>query len=101
MMKVFGTGINREFGDVLDTGIMICFNEMYEEKRERHIKSFVRNSVEKMKQRYPGLAGNLEEKIAQKWAARRAKQFTKFMQRNIEKPSKPRRRGRKARNEQN
>ncbi|MBO4570790.1 MAG: GNAT family N-acetyltransferase [Bacteroidales bacterium] len=96
-MKVFGTGVNREFGDVLDTGIMICFNEMYEEKRERHIKSFVKNSAEKIKQRYPGIAENLEEIVTQRWAARRAKQFTKFMQKLN---AKPRRRGRKAKEEQ-
>ena len=96
-MKVFGTGINREFGDVLDTGIMICFNEMYEEKRERHMKSFVKNSVEKMRQRYPGITENIEERVTQRWAARRARQFTKFMQKLN---AKPRRRGRKAKVEQ-
>lgn len=97
-MKVFGTGINREFGDVLDTGIMICFNEMYEEKRDRHMKSFIKNAAEKMRLRFPNLAENLEEKVAQRWVSRRAKQFTKFMQRNIPKPR--RRGGRKAKDEQ-
>ena len=99
-MKVFGTGINREFGDVLDTGIMICFNEMYDEKCERHMKSFIKNSVEKMRMRFPGLTENLEEKVAQRWAMRRARQFTKFMQRGQKPRKRGGRKGRKAQDTQ-
>lgn len=40
-MDYFGTGINDEFGDVYDSGIMIRFEEMYPEKRQRHLDSFV------------------------------------------------------------
>lgn len=89
-MKVFGTGINREFGDVFDTGIMIGFEEMYEEKRERHIKSFIRNAAEKIKIRYPDISDNLEEKISQRYMARRAKQFTKFMRSINPRPARRR-----------
>ena len=39
-MVYYGTGINDEFGNVLDSGIMITFDEMYPEKRERHAESF-------------------------------------------------------------
>ncbi len=41
-MVYYGTGINDEFGDVLDSGILITFAEMYPEKRERHAESFRR-----------------------------------------------------------
>lgn len=40
-MKVFGTAINDEFGDVEETGILIAFDEILAEKRMRHINSFV------------------------------------------------------------
>ena len=40
-MDYFGTGINDEFGDVYDSGILINFEEMYPEKRERHADSFM------------------------------------------------------------
>ncbi len=39
-MVYYGTGVNDEFGDVLDSGIMITFDEMYPEKAERHAESF-------------------------------------------------------------
>lgn len=40
-MDYFGTGINDEFGDVYDSGIMINFEDLYPEKRERHLESFL------------------------------------------------------------
>ena len=39
-MIYFGTGINDEFADVLDSGILIAFEELYPEKIDRHTNSF-------------------------------------------------------------
>ena len=39
-MKVFGTAINDEFGNVEETGILITINDIYPEKRTRHIDSY-------------------------------------------------------------
>lgn len=36
-MKVFGAAINDEFGDVYETGLMIDINDIYEEKKARHL----------------------------------------------------------------
>ena len=41
-MRLFGTAINDGFGDVEETGILIAFDEILEEKRIRHMDSFVR-----------------------------------------------------------
>lgn len=41
-MRMFGTAINYGFGDVEETGILIAINEILEEKRIRHIESFVK-----------------------------------------------------------
>jgi hypothetical protein len=43
-MKVFGTAMNYGFGDVEETAIMITVNDMYDEKIERHIKSYIHQS---------------------------------------------------------
>ena len=40
-MKLFGTAINYGFGEVEETGILISVDEIFEEKRIRHIESFV------------------------------------------------------------
>ena len=39
-MKMFGTAINYGFGDVEETGILISVDEVYQEKRMRHIDTF-------------------------------------------------------------
>ena len=40
-MKLFGTAINDGFGDVEETGILIAVDEILQEKRMRHIDTFV------------------------------------------------------------
>lgn len=43
-MKVFGTAINDDFGDVEETGILIAVDEILEEKRVRHIETYYREN---------------------------------------------------------
>lgn len=40
-MRMFGTAINYDFGDVEETGILIAVDEILAEKRMRHIQSFI------------------------------------------------------------
>lgn len=48
-MRMFGTAINYEFGDVEETGILIAVDEILEDKRMRHIQSFIENNPEDCK----------------------------------------------------
>jgi hypothetical protein len=41
-MRVFGTAINEDFGEVEETGILIDFNDIFEDKKQRHIESFLK-----------------------------------------------------------
>lgn len=45
-MKLFGTAINYGFGDVEETGILIAVDEILEQKRVRHIDSYIREHPE-------------------------------------------------------
>ena len=45
-MKLFGTAINYGFGDVEETGILIAVDEILEEKRMRHIDTFIKDHPE-------------------------------------------------------
>lgn len=56
-MKFFGTAINYEFGDVEESGILIEMDEIFEEKRIRHINSFVEEHPEALK--FPGHPKNV------------------------------------------
>ena len=48
-MKLFGTAINYGFGDVEETGILIAVDEILEQKRVRHIDSFIREHPDALK----------------------------------------------------
>ena len=48
-MKLFGTAINYGFGDVEETGILIAVDEILEQKRVRHIDSFIKDHPEALK----------------------------------------------------
>ncbi|MBQ9185347.1 MAG: GNAT family N-acetyltransferase [Bacteroidales bacterium] len=49
-MKYLGTGINDEFADVYDSGILVSFEDLYPEKKQRYIDTFIRNGWERIKQ---------------------------------------------------
>ncbi|MDR1557252.1 MAG: GNAT family N-acetyltransferase [Tannerellaceae bacterium] len=40
-MRSFGTAINHEFGEVEETGILIAISEILEEKKQRHIETYL------------------------------------------------------------
>lgn len=41
-MSTFGTAINRGFGDVEETGILINIQDIYPRKKERHLQTYMR-----------------------------------------------------------
>lgn len=41
-MRTFGTSVNEHFGDVEETGILVTLNDIYESKKERHVKTYVK-----------------------------------------------------------
>ncbi len=40
-MKTFGTSINDHFGSVEETGILVTIADIYENKKERHVQSYL------------------------------------------------------------
>ena len=48
-MLLLGTAINREFGDVEETGILINFDDIADEKKRRHIDSYVMHMDQDLK----------------------------------------------------
>jgi len=60
-MRVFGTAINKEFGEVEETGILINFDEIFEEKKQRHIESFLKEKPSKQ------LLKCIRMAISEKW----------------------------------
>lgn len=42
-MKTFGTSVNREFGEVLETGIIVTIEDIYSFKVDRHIETYIKD----------------------------------------------------------
>ena len=41
-MRVFGTAVNHGFGEVEETGILIAIDEILEDKKKRHIETYLK-----------------------------------------------------------
>lgn len=83
-MKMLGTGINDEFFDAYDTGILVCFDEMYADKRDRHKEPYIKYLATRIRLRFPGLRTELEdlvERITRKKESEREKSFAAFLRR--------------------
>lgn len=48
-MKIFGSTVNDELSDAIETGLMICFDEIYSDKRDRHIRTFIEKRVPRLR----------------------------------------------------
>lgn len=44
-MRMFGTAVNDEFGDVEESGIFFAISEIFEEKKQRHIDTYRHDSL--------------------------------------------------------
>lgn len=44
-MRVFGTAVNHEFGDVEESGIFLKISEILEEKKNRHISTYLKEII--------------------------------------------------------
>jgi len=46
-MRTFGTTLNKHFGEVEETGIMVTVADIYQSKKERHIISYIKEKHER------------------------------------------------------
>lgn len=72
-IKMLGTAVNHEFGEVEETCILLAFDEIYHEKRHRHIESYLRQMMSDFETRFPALEEGFKEKMITRWNERRSK----------------------------
>lgn len=71
-MKMLGTAVNHEFGEVEETAILVTFDEMYHEKKLRHVESYMRELLARFQARFPNLGGNFKEVMLSRMNKRRS-----------------------------
>lgn len=87
-MKMLGSCINDELGDAIETGIMIGFDDIYAEKRERHTEAFIVNRLKALKKRYPHMSQSAEAKFREHIEKSRMRSLAKF-QRQMSRAQSP------------
>ena len=84
-MKVFGGGINHEFSEAEETCIMISFDEIYDAKVDRHIKSFFKEKMEKIRNRFPAFFEDMGDNLSDMIASKRQQVQSKIAARKIKR----------------
>ena len=77
-MKMLGSCINDELGNAIETGLMIGFDDMYAEKRDRHIDAYIMNKLKALRKRYPNMSQSAEVKFRDHIEKKRKKSMAKF-----------------------
>ena len=85
-MKMCGTAVNDEFSDVEETAILVCFNEMYADKRDRHKEPYLKQQLANLFERFPQLNRNIVEVFGERKDLTRSKAFTAIMKKIKERP---------------
>lgn len=77
-IKMLGTAVNHEFGEVEETCILLAFDEIYHEKRSRHIESYLRQMMSDFEKRFPSLEDGFKDKMIARWNDRRSKSMKRW-----------------------
>ena len=77
-MKMFGSCVNDELGDAIETGIMIGFDDIYADKKERHMEAFIINQLNTLKKRFPNMSNSAEAKFREHLEKKRLKSLESF-----------------------
>lgn len=83
--KMLGCSVNDEFGNAEEVGILVCFNEMYADKRDRHKEPYLKQFRYKMRKRFPHLNDKQSDKILEHSEQKNRNLFAKFKQRIMNK----------------
>lgn len=84
-MKMFGCSINDEFFNAFETGILIGFDEMYADKRDRHKDPYFKHLAQKIWKRGSRRElPEIEESLSRKSTRERMKRFNAFLNRQKE-----------------
>ena len=81
-VKVFGTAPCYDLSDAMETAILVCFDEMYEDKRDRHVQAFLKDRIKRISMRFPHIGGDVASKAVSRFNVIREKAFKRFKSRH-------------------
>lgn len=78
--KMLGIAANDELNNAEEMGILVCFNEMYADKRDRHKEPYLRNLLNKIAKRFPHLTEKEQSRFLNSRDEKSRKLFSRFKQ---------------------
>ena len=88
-LKMFGGCVNHELNMIEDYGILISFDDMYEEKKARHLDSYLNEKMGIIKNKFPqffeDMGDNLRVMILQRRERIQARKAEKLQKRMAKK----------------
>lgn len=77
-LTYFGGSVNDELQNAIEIGILVCFNEMVPDKRDRHMEPYIAHMAEKIRRRFPRLKENIVQWASEKRWSSKDKRYNVF-----------------------
>jgi len=93
-MHMFGTAVNRPMHNIEDSAILIPFDEIYHEKKIRHVGAYLRFYQAMRRTRFPLLDPEIENRMIENWLTSRNRFVKRLLRREeavLNMPRIPRR----------
>ena len=81
-MHMFGTAVNRLMHNIEDSAVLIPFDEIYHEKKRRHIGAYIRFSSSKRRKDVAPDAPEIENEKIENWLNRRYRKVKRLLKKD-------------------
>ncbi|MCR4681216.1 MAG: GNAT family N-acetyltransferase [Bacteroidales bacterium] len=78
-MLMFGTAVNRLMHKIEDTAVLIPFDEIYHDKKRRHIEAYLRFSLARRRKNDISDAAKIESEMVENWLNKRYRKVKRFL----------------------
>ena len=76
--KMLGSAVFHEFSDAVEICILLPFDDMYHDKRHRHVDSYMKQMASEVQKRFPSMSETVKEKVMNQWNKHRLRGFLRW-----------------------
>ena len=80
-MSMFGTAVNRLMHNIEDSAVLIPFDEIYHDKKSRHIGAYIRFSNARRRRKTDAEVPKTEAELIEEWLVKRSRKVRRMLKR--------------------
>ncbi len=80
-MSMFGTAVNRLMHNIEDSAVLIPFDEIYHDKKSRHIGAYIRFSNARRRRKADAEVPKTEAELIEEWLVKRSRKVRRMLKR--------------------